>query len=51
MIRDKGDTFNGNQATCGACATTTTIQPFMGATCTCGRVLSGPGRREEPDLS
>ncbi|MFC3983424.1 hypothetical protein [Streptosporangium jomthongense] len=49
---DKGDTFNGLSATCGSCGTTSTAaHGFAGLTCTCGRVLSGSGRSNEPDLS
>ncbi|GHE48362.1 hypothetical protein GCM10017673_57640 [Streptosporangium violaceochromogenes] len=50
-MNDKGDTYNGRTATCGACGTTSTANPLDGHACTCGRVLNGTGRGAMPDLS
>ncbi|MFI6496944.1 hypothetical protein [Nonomuraea typhae] len=53
-FESKGDTYHGDgNVTCGSCATTSTIQhPTAHHPCPCCcRVLNGPGRSKEPDLS
>ncbi|MEV8638797.1 hypothetical protein AB0395_44795 [Streptosporangium sp. NPDC051023] len=53
MFSDKGDTYHGGTTvTCGGCGVTSTgSNSLMDHTCSCGRVLNGVGRRDEPDLT
>lgn len=49
-VHNRGDHFDGALATCAACLTVQEIPSSGPLTCTCGRVLHGPGRSAMPVL-